>query len=213
MPIKVAITDDHLMVITGLQNSLRPFDHIEVTDVYTTGNALLSGLKANIPDILLLDIQLPDRNGDELARIILEEHPDISIIVLTGLDSPFHLQDMMQLGCRGYLLKTHTDQQTLTTAIERVYDGETFMDPTLKEQLFHTMLKEKKTNEAPKLTHRENEILQLIAAGLTSQEIADKLFLSRRTVDSHRANIYFKFDAKNTTLLLRKAAEFNLIGK
>ncbi len=205
------ITDDHIMVINGLQNSLRNYDNIEVTGTFRTGNALMEALKSNPPDVLLLDIQLPDATGDELAPIILKEYPYTQIIVLTALESSFHLKDMIQMGCKGYLLKTNTDQDLLISAIERVYNGEVFIEPSLKEEMMHTMLHTQ--NAKPHLTIREKEILQLTAHGLTSQEIADKLCLSKRTIDNHRANIFQKFDVKNTTLLLRKAVEFRLINE
>ncbi len=199
------------MVINGLQNSLRAYEDIEVIGTYSTGKALLQALKTSQPDILLLDIQLPDTNGDELTRIILKEYPDIAIIVLTALESSYHLQDMMQLGCKGYLLKSRTDQDLLVNAINKVYNGNVFVEPSLKEEMLHSIFKTPSLK--PQLTLREKEILQLTADGLTSQEIATKLSLSKRTVDHHRANIFQKFDVKNNTLLLRKAIEYRLINE
>lgn len=215
MPIKVTITDDHPLVVSGLKNILRSIPHIDVISTYTSGDALLEGLAKTLPDVLLLDLQMPDITGSELVNIIRKKYPDLSILILTGQEAVFYVQDMMQHGCRGYLLKNTTDQQMLVHAIEEVYEGRIFLEPTLKEELLYGILKAKKRAEDTELalTRREREVLQFIASGYSNKEIADKLFLSIRTIESHRLSLLQKLEVKNAAGLLQKARQLNLLDE
>lgn len=210
--IKVAIADDHQVVLSGIQNMLNSCPHIELRGQYQSGQSLLDGLVVEQPDVLLLDIQMPDKTGDELAKIISKKYPAIRILALTVFDTPFYIRSMMQNGCQGYLLK-NTDQQTLIDAIETLYNNGQYIEPSLKEQLLQNMLRIKKQNvqSVPVLTKREKDILQLIVAEHTSQEIADRLFLSLRTVEKYRLNILQKLHVKNTAGLVKAALELGLI--
>lgn len=210
--IKLAIADDHQVVLSGIQNMLKPFSHIILCGQYGSGSALLAGLELQQPDILLLDIQMPDKSGDDLARTILKKYPRIKILVLTVFDTPFYIRSMMQSGCQGYLLK-NTDQRTLIEAIETLHNDGQYIEPALKEQLLQNMLRLKKQHAqaVPILTRREKDILQLIVGELTSQEIADKLFLSLRTVEKYRLNIMQKMRVKNTAGLVKAALELGLV--
>lgn len=212
MAIKVIMVDDHPLVLSGLQTALLNQQHIEVLAAYSNGADLMEGLKTKQLDVLLLDIQLPDTSGTELARAICKKYPAINIIALTSLDTPAMLKTMMQHGCKGYLLKSNTDHATLINAIETVYNGDILLSPAQKEQLLSSMLKtDKPSQQLPKLTYREKEILQLVAAELTNQDIADKLFISLRTVENHRHSLIQKLNAKNTAGLVRIAIEQGLI--
>ncbi len=214
MPIKVAITDDHPLAIGGIENMLREYGNIHIAGTYTSGSALLKGINEQQPDVLLLDILMPDQSGQELAEIISKTYPGIRILALTSLDAPYYVRGMMRRGCSGYLLK-NTDQETLIKAIEEVYQGKEFIEPSLKEQIMHNTLKGKRSHPAPPipvLTQREKEILQLIVEEFTSQEIADKLFLSLRTVEGHRLNLLQKLDAKNTVGLVKTALQTGLVS-
>jgi len=210
--IKVGITDDHPLVVKGLQNVLSAYPHLVVSHTYATGEELLAGLRREQPDVLLLDINLPDKTGNELIRVISKKYPGIRVLALTSIDSSFHVKDMMQHGCMGYLLK-NADAEMLVQAIERVYAGEEFLEPELKDRLLRSMLKIKKQAEhiRPTLTRREKEILQLIAGEYTSQEIAQKLSLSQRTVDNHRFSLLQKLHAKNSIGLVKSALQLGLI--
>jgi len=214
MPIKVVITDDHPLAISGIQNILNYFPDIQVVGAYTSGDELLTGLQHQQPDVLLLDILMPGKTGKDVAVEIRESYPHIRILVLTSLDAPSHVEGMIRRGCAGYLLK-NTDPKTLVKAIEQVYRGEQFMDPSLKEQLVKNVLKlqEGDTNilSVPKLTLRERQILKLIIEEHTSQEIADKLFVSLRTVDFHRYNLMQKLDVKNTVGLIKVSLRMGLL--
>jgi DNA-binding NarL/FixJ family response regulator len=213
MPIKVAITDDHPLVVEGLQNVLRSHPDIVVINTYSNGAALLEGLKKEVPDVLLLDFQLPDKLGNELAHILIETYPEIRILVLSSMESAFHVKSMLQQGCMGYLLKSTTNHEMLIQAIEAVYTGKLFLDPALKEDLLYDMVKTKQRSEKNqfKLTIREKEILQLIVAEYSNPEIADKLFLSLRTVEAHRYNLLQKLQVKNTVGLVKVAIQMGLV--
>lgn len=210
--IKIAITDDHPIVIDGLLNALHDTPGMEVVATYNNGAALLKGLQEQSIDILLLDLQLPDKNGAELVPIVLQQYPDIHILILSGVESSSYIKEMIQKGCKGYLLKSNTDRDKLITAIQEVYNGSVYLEPAIKEQLLHEMLiaKRKRDSINPKVTQRELEVLRLIMEELNNQEIADRLFISLRTVETHRYNLLQKLNAKNTAGLLRIARQMGI---
>jgi DNA-binding NarL/FixJ family response regulator len=210
MSIRIAIADDHPMVITGLQNMLSGYPHITIVGVYPNVVELLKGMKLNLPDVLLLDIQLPDKTGDELAPVLLKKYPQLRILILTNFNSTLYVNNMLRHGVLGYLLKT-TDNKTLVEAIETVYKGEEFLQPSIKEKIDQAdkrIKREVSTKSA--LSIREKQILQLIVNGDSNQQIADSLFLSLRTVENYRFNLAFKLDAKNTAMLVSKALKLGL---
>lgn len=211
MGIRVAITDDHPLVIQGLEKVLSRYPQIEVVAAYSCGEDLLQGLTNDQPDILLLDIQMPDKTGNELVRIISKKYPCVKVLALTSMETMFHVKDMMQHGCMGYLTK-HNEPDILITAIEQVYRGEIFLEPNLQKLLLASMTKATVQNaQLTPLTRREKEVLQLIAAEHTSQEVADKLFLSLRTVESHRLSIMQKLGVKNSIGLVKAAMQMGLV--
>ncbi len=213
MPISIAIVDDHPLAINGLSNMLaKAKKSILVQNTYLNGKALLDGLKTQVPDVLLMDLQLPDIGGEQLAEIITQSWPAIQIIVITSLDAPIHIRTMMRKGCKGYLLK-NVDLKTLTHAIEQVHEGQEFIQPELKEQMVQHMLQVRKNIPTlPTLTRREQEILQLISEELTNAEIADKLHVSLRTVEKHRFTLMQKLDSKNTAGLVKVGLKLGLIS-
>lgn len=211
MSISVAIADDHQMVIKGIQVMLQDSTEIKITDVYHNGEALMEGLAINQPDVLILDIQMPGASGAELTPDIVRLYPDIGILALTNLDQSFHVKKMISNGAMGYLLKS-VGQEILWEAIKSVHQRIQFIDPSLRNQLLQDMfISEKNKQRHPELTPREFEILQLIGNNHTSQEIADKLFLSKRTIDYHRVSLLFKFEVKNASGLIKKAIELGMI--
>jgi len=209
--IKVAITDDHPIVIDGLRNVLQAHADIRITGTYRNGAELFKGLQQEVPDVLLLDLQLPDRTGNELAPVLLQQYPNLHILILSGMESSPYIKEMMRKGCKGYLLKSTTDQATLINAIRQVHTGGIFLDANLKEQLLQEMLIIRRQGHklAPKITQREKEVLHLIATECSNQEIADRLFISLRTVETHRYNLMQKLEVKNTAGLLRVASQMD----
>lgn len=208
---KVAIADDHPIVANGLKRVLSDFPHIEVVGVYTSGNALLQGIGANVPDVLVLDMHLPDLEGPELARKVLKTHPTVRILVLSSSDVLVQVKKMLQIGCMGYLLKD-SDDLTIIKAIETVYEGGQFLAPTLQQRVVEDMFKvRQQEKQSTLLTRREKEVLQLILQEFTNQEIANKLFISLHTVDNHRSSLLQKLNVKNTAGLVKKAIETGIV--
>lgn len=211
MQIKVAIADDHQLVINGIQKMLSTVSCIDVTATYLDGPALLEGLEQQQPDVLLLDIQLPGKTGDKLATFISRHYPELRVLALTNFDSIFYVRTMLSHGALGYLLKS-TDQQTLVEAITTVYDYREFVEPSLRTQLEQGNLKKNRTGTGlPALSAREKEVVQLIADGLTTQEIADKLFIGLTTAENYRYNLLSKLGVKNTAMLIKKAVQLGLV--
>lgn len=211
MSIKIVITDDHPLVTEGLQNMLRYSTEMEVIGTYESGADLLQSLSRIKPDILLLDIHMPGSNGDEIARIIKRDYPGLPIIALTNMDNIYYIKSMLQQGVSGYLLK-NIKREKLLQAIKTVYDGGTYLDNVVKEKIAEEKENIKKqTAYGSTLTRREMDVLKLIAENNTSKEIADKLHLSKRTIDHHRESILSKMEVKNVSALVKKAIEMGLI--
>jgi len=210
MNIKIAVADDHPMIIKGLQNMLSSYHHITLIGTYSNGEQLLAGLQQQLPDVLLLDIQLPGKTGDELAPVILKKYPDLKILTLTNFDSMLYVNTMLRHGVHGYLLK-NTDEEVLIKAIETVYNGGQFLEPEMKEKMQQMTKLQKENYSKVALTLREKQILQLIVNGNTSQEIVEKLFLSINTVNNYRARIFDKLDVNNMAELIKKALTLGLV--
>lgn len=212
--IYIAIADDHPMVISGLTALLHPYQHIVVQNAYNTAAQLLEGFQFYQPDVLLLDILLPDRSGKDLVPIIRKDYPQVRILALTSLDAPAMVTSMLRRGCTGYLLKG-AGPATLADAIETVYKGESYIESGLKEQLLQNVIgfRQQTNGQAgvPGLTQREKEVLELIAAEYTTKEIAEKLFISYRTAENHRCSLIQKLDVKNTVGLIKVAIQLGLV--
>jgi DNA-binding NarL/FixJ family response regulator len=211
MQIKVAITDDHLLVINGIKTMLAPYAHISIVYDTTDPLGLLSALADTQPDVLLMDIQMPSIDGMELCKQVHRHFPDIKVIALSSFTETRYIRQMLRNGASGYLLK-NTDPDTLAGAIEKVYEGEQYLDDSLKQGLLDEVLTGNKRSmyEIP-LTRREKEILKLIAEEHSNQEIADLLFISLRTVETHRLNLTQKLAVKNTAGLVKEAIKRGLL--
>ncbi len=198
--ISVALTDDHFIILEGLKRILNDIPDIEVTDVYKNGDELLEGLQQRLPDVLLLDVHMPGKDGVEVAGIVSKKYSQVKIIALTNTEMPGIIKGMLAAGCVGYILKD-SSPDIIEEAIRTVHTGENYMHPSISRQMMNNLF-------APahkSLTKREKEILLLITEELTNQQIADKLFLSLRTVENHRNNLLQKLDVKNTAGLVKVA--------
>jgi DNA-binding NarL/FixJ family response regulator len=205
MSIYVSIADDHPMIIDGLQNILPNYPDIVLKGSYKNGNALLEGLELFLPDVLLLDIQMPDITGDELAPLLLKRYPELKILVLTNFDSALYANNMFKRGAHGYLLKT-AENATLIEAIKTVYEGKQYLQDNMKEKIRQMSIRDKNASFSKStLTPRELEILQLIVNGFSAPQIAEQCFLSQRTVVNYRTSIMLKLDVNNTAMLVKKA--------
>jgi DNA-binding NarL/FixJ family response regulator len=209
MKIDIMIVDDHPMIIDGLKNMLREYEHISLIGAYNDGEALLEGLTDRQPHVLLLDIQLPGKPGDELVPIILKQYPGIGILALTNYNSSLYISTMFRQGALGYLLKT-TQQHTLIEAIETVYRKETYTEPSLRAKLQQEGQRNRNIYPRLSLTIREKEIIKLLAAGKSNQEIAETLFIGFNTVRNYRARIFAKLDVNTISELVKKVLTLGL---
>ncbi|MDF2380789.1 response regulator transcription factor [Nostoc ellipsosporum NOK] len=205
--INIAIVDDQIIILQGLQKIMADAPHITVQDVYSNGDALLEGLAIRQPDVLLLDIQMPGKSGFELSEIIARKYPKVKMIALTNVDVLIQVRQMLQKGCRGYLLKD-VSPEVLIKAIETVHEGEIFLQENFKSQLLNSLAGQPGRQM---ITRREKDILKLIVEEHTNQEIAGKLFLSLRTVENHRNNLLQKLNVKNTAGLVKLAIREGLV--
>lgn len=213
MAIKITITDDHPLATQGITAMLKKRKDFKIIDIFHNAKDLMQGLEQQQPDIILLDVMLPDKNGRDVAPELKATYPEIKIIALTSFDAPTIVSSMMRRGCSGFLLKD-TDEATLIEAIDTVAAGGEFIEPKIQKRIMENMLNFKSEHSdaaPPMLTLREKEILKLIAAEHTTQEIADKLFISFRTVENHRYSLLQKFGVKNSIGLVKIAIQYGLL--
>lgn len=211
MKLKVSIADDHTIVLNGVSTLLRNHPLIEISHLSPNGKELLANMKKEQPDILLLDIHMPDIQGDDLAKTLSEQYPDTGIIALTNMDQTFYVRNMFMNGVKGYLLKS-AGKEALIEAIETVSRGKQYIDKHLREQMAYEMLDLHHAHNKPMLTKREKQILELIANEKTNSEISKALNISVSTVENHRINLFFKFSVKNVAGLIRKALQLGYIS-
>jgi len=205
MAIKIFIADDHYMVVEGIRSMLLQEKNIEWMGHAMNAASCMAFLRQQQPDVLLLDINMPDKSGIDLCKEIKEKYPQILIIGLSSFNQQSYIQKMMQNGASGYVLK-NASREEIVSAIESVINGDTFLSSEAS-----VTMRENKDAQIPIITRREKEVLQLIAEGLINKEIAEKLFISTTTVDTHRNSLLSKFDVKNTANLIKLAAQYNLI--
>ena len=205
MKTRVFITDDHYMVIEGIRSLLVGEPEIEWAGHAMNADSCMAYLNENQPDVLLLDINLPDKSGIELCKEIHSLFPEIKILGLSSFNQQSFITKMIENGASGYLLK-NAGKAEILEAVETVMKGGKFLSTGAEHSL-----EKAKSPDMPVLTRREKEVLKLIADGLTNNQIAEKLFISPTTVDTHRTSILSKFEVKNTANLIRKAMEMDLL--
>ncbi len=207
MAIKVFIVDDHYMVIEGIHSLLQNEKKIEWVGHASNAASCLSFLEhQETPDVILMDINLPDKSGIDLCKEVKEKYPSTFILGLSTFNQQSFIEKMMSSGASGYLLKNAT-QEELLEGIQAVVNGKQFLsfDAVLALRKVET------SENVPVITRREKEVLGLIADGMTNNEIAQKLFISVATVDTHRKNLLAKFESKNIASLIKMAMQLQLI--
>ncbi|WP_207433524.1 response regulator [Sabulibacter ruber] len=209
--VKLAIIDDHQVVINGLVSMFSAAPELDVVLSTTNHQELLEYVTHTPPDVLLMDIQMPQINGIDLCKLVLKKNAGVKIIAFSSFDDSHLVKQVIRNGASGYVLK-NADQQTLLQAIKEVTSGQEYLDDSIKKLLLQESLTGQRRSmfEIP-LTKREKEILKLVAEEHSNQEIADKLFLSLRTVETHRFNLTQKLGAKNTAALVKEAIKRGLI--
>ena len=212
--LKVYIADDHTLFRKAMVNLLRSFERITDVKDAENGKELLTLVKYEIPDVAIVDLQMPVMDGTETSTIILQKYPDVKIIILTMHDSNNFILHMMDLGVHAFLLK-NTEPDELEKAIYAVADKD-FYHNDLVAAVLRKNVNERKVGQRPtfqhaELTEREKEILLLICQELTMKEIGQRLFLSENTVRNHRVNIMEKVGVNNIVGLVKYAYEVGVV--
>lgn len=202
--ITVLIVDDHPIVAEGIRKLILDSKAAQVVGVAGTARACLDFLRWEKADVILLDIGLPDSSGVDLCKSIKSGNPSQKVLALTTFNERSTVVGMMKSGADGYVLK-NSDTAEIIEAIREVHDGGKYLCDSAE-----MLLNEKAVNELL-LTNREKEVLKLIAAGFTNQEIGEKLFISPLTVDSHRKNLITKLEARNTASMIKIALDKGLL--
>lgn len=207
--IKIAIVDDHMLFMEGLSALLQKQPDFEVTGKFEGGQALLDTLDGGfMPDIVLLDLTMPEMSGFEVLKALKKRKNSPSVIAISMHEDGNYVSRCVRLGAKAYLLK-NTEEKELVEAIYKVQSGQKYFNDDISALLIDHMSLE--GNNPQKLSNKESEILQMIAEGLTSKEIASNLYISVRTVETHRMNILKKLDVKNTAELIKKATRLHLL--
>ena len=205
--IRILLADDHPLVREGLRSCLIQQKNFEVVGEAADGEETIQLVKAQAPDIVLLDINMPGMNGLEAARILMKTAPKSKIIILTMHDNKEYVHRMVSTGVQGYVLKDCSPSE-LIAAIESVYKGEAHFSKQVSQTVLNDYVKTARTKNkkgGTDLSQRESEVLTLIAEGFSNKEIAGKLFVSVRTVETHRERIIRKLDIHTVAGLTRYA--------
>jgi DNA-binding NarL/FixJ family response regulator len=210
-PVRILLADDHRMFRQGLRELLERKTRFEVVGEASTGSEALAAAEQLRPDIVLLDIQMPELDGVAVARRLAQQHPSIKIVMLTMYQQDQHLLEAIKAGARGYLLKD-ADADELIAVLERVARGEAALDPTLTGRIFDAVRRgETSQAGADALTDREREIVQLLVAGYDNRTIAAHLHLSEKTIGNRLSEIFQKLGVANRTQAAMVAVQRGIV--
>lgn len=213
--VDVLIVDDHQIIVNGLRHLLKEREGINIVAGAESAGEALSVLKTKKIDVSVIDVHMPGVNGIELTRKIMSIYPDVKVLGLSMHDDSSLINKMIEAGAAGYVLKS-SSMNEIKEAIMTVASGKKYLSTdvqaiVMQNIFFHDDAISKIKTDVPKLTRREAEILDLIAKEFSTEQIADKLFISPRTVESHRKNIFTKTGAKTIVGLIRYALKHQLI--
>ena len=213
MTIKVLIADDNQLFREILAKLFKDATDIEIVAQAEDGLEVLEKVRLSKPDIVLMDIAMPRLNGMDTTLALLKNFPDIKTIALTTHDEKAYIKGMLEAGAWGYLLKNCKYDQ-LVDAIVQVYNGKKYISTDVTEIIIQDYLKQDSqgTTKLPKLTERESEVLTLLAEGKSIREISEALFISIKTVGSHKENIFEKLEFENMTQLIKFAIKNGIIS-
>ncbi len=203
-PIRVILADDHAVVRKGIREFLEEAGDIAVIAEAGDGQQALQLARTQRPDVLVLDVQMPEMNGIEVARRIRQEHPEIRVLVLTAYDDEPYVLALLRAGASGYVLKDASASE-LIEAVRAVHRGQTAVDPAVAHSLVHLLQGGGESDASQRLTDRETEVLRLAAQGLTNKGIGQALSISDRTVQGHLASIYGKLQVGGRTEAVTEA--------
>jgi DNA-binding NarL/FixJ family response regulator len=215
--INLLLVDDHKIIRDGIRALLGDATDIEIKGECEGGEEVIPFLEKNAVDIILMDISMPVQGGIQTTELVVEKYPDIKIIALSMHSQESYISKMLKAGAAGYVLK-NTGVEDITNAIRTVASGQNYFSEDVSEIMMAKFMKKQSTNyssatmsSVEDLTARELDVIKLVADGLTNNSIAEKLFLSPRTIDTHRRNLLQKLGVNNTAGLVRFAFENNLI--
>lgn len=209
--IRVIIAEDHDILREGLQVLLSEEPTIKVVADAPNGKVLLDYLETTPADLVLMDINMPVMNGFEATKIISREYSHIKVLVLSMLDHPYYYEQMTGAGAKGYVLKS-CGKKELIHAIREVAAGRKYVSKEILDNCGNDSGPSSHKPPEIKLTKRETQILEMLAEGLTSKEIAERIFLSKRTVESHRRALLEKTKCKNSNVLIRYAISHGMLN-
>jgi two-component system response regulator NreC len=205
--IRIILCDDHTIITDGISDLLSCEDDIEIVAVCHNGQEVMDTLIKSDPDILLLDIDMPVMNGFECAEAVLKKDPRVKIAMLTMHDEKALIKRFIEIGVKGYFLKT-IGKEELLRALRRIAEGEDYFPSDVTKALLREKALSPNITKDPLLTElseRETEIIRYVAKGKSNKEIAEDLYISPRTVDTHRSNIMRKLDVHNVAGIIRFA--------
>lgn len=202
--IKLLIVDDHRILVEGLNKLFDNSDTVDVIGVAYSGKECRNALRKELPDVILLDINLPDASGIDLCKEIKTENPEIKIVALSSFNEYTIVRRMIENGASGYVVKNAMPEEIILS-VETVANNEIFLCEEID------LLMRNRSNNPIWLTPREKELLKYIVEGLTNHEIAEKMYLGVETINSYRKNLLIKLGAKNTAVLVRMALEEKLV--
>ncbi|MEJ1237074.1 response regulator transcription factor [Chryseolinea sp. T2] len=211
--VEILIADDHAMIRQGVRSLLSRNSQWNVVGESVNGREAIQHFHDLRPDLMILDISMPEVNGMEVAKHILTGNSDAKIIILSMYNDDDYISKCLEHGVRGYVVKSETGDQ-LEEAVQTVLRGDCYFSSEVQKSIlkhYSGNSRKKATDSDIRLTAREVEIVQLISEGLTNQEMADRLFISARTVETHRANLMKKVGVKNAIELVKKVDQLGLI--
>jgi DNA-binding NarL/FixJ family response regulator len=203
---KIVIADDHTLFRQGLKFILGEVENTEVVADVSNGQELIEATSRIKPDLIIMDISMPVLNGIEASRIILQHNPYMKILVVSMFDNEKYYQTLIDQGVKGFILKD-ADNSAFKEAVLNILSGRTYFS----QELLLRLIRKQKHNPNPDFTKRELEVLEQLCKGLTTCEIAEKLFVSVRTVENHKASLLTKTGCKNSLSLLLYAIKNNLV--
>lgn len=211
---KIIIADDHAMIRNGVRALLSKNKDFVVVSEAGSGSETIEMFNEHKPDLVILDISLGDMSGMEVTEKILSQHPDAKVLILSMYDDEDYISKCIESGVKGYVVKNESGNE-LEYAVKTVLKGQTYFSHHVQQVIFKNysthVSKPKSVEPELKFTTREVEIIKLISEGLTSHEMAEKLFISPRTVETHRANLIKKTGVKNSVELIRKMEKIGII--
>ncbi|MFO7259045.1 MAG: response regulator transcription factor [Bacteroidota bacterium] len=208
-PIRLLLADDHPLIREGIRSLLSGNERLQVAGEVEDGQALIDAYKRLQPDVVLADIKMPRVTGLEALRELVKEFPNIRFVVLTMHEEREYVINALRLGASGYVMK-NAERDELIKAVITVYEGGRYFSPEVANILADAV-SGNATPALPEVSPREKEVLDLVAHGLSTKQVADKLGISTRTVETHRINMLKKLKVSNTAELIRKAIELNII--